>query len=800
MKKLLAMLLALAMLFSLAACSNTQDDPGKTDPGTTNTDTPNNTDPGTEYTGWTAGQAGHYTYTYWGSTPSTWSPTDWEQSGESNLLGRISTPLYSFRLNADKTDYVRIPDAAAELPIDVTAQYAGNEKYGVPENATSGRVYEVKLNEKLCWEDGTPVTADDYIYTISQFLNPEMLNFRASLFYEGNTALANARLYYNSLKTGMDYHSINDEWNAPELQWDALVKGDDGCYYTADGRPVYVDWNIPTEYFYEESVRDWVGEGDGWITTDAYALDAYVNDDGYVPLTDEAYNYIQPLFDSWGDGYTMVWVCSYGTPVEPNGYTMDDVGVIKNDDYSLTFFLTKHVDADVFADTLSGNLYCVKKDIYEANKKEVGGLIKSSYGTSIDTCMSYGPYKMESFQPDKQTVLVKNENWYGYEAGSIWDGYYQTTDIVIQYLENDATARMLFLQGALSSYTVGADDMVTYAGSDYIKYSLSDYTWMFDLNSDVDSLKQRDGNGINHSILSVLEFRKAFSLCIDRTEFATTTAGYTPTYTLLNSYYTYNDIVYRNTEAGESVLKRLYNVDDVSKVTGQNIEEARTLFQQAYDTAVAEGLMSATDKVQIDYWDTADDSTTQNRINYLNSYLAEATKGTDLEGKVSVVLKIGQDLYSNMSNGLCDMIGNSWGGAYQNPYWMMLCYCDESYNVAYGFDVYNTKWTFNVNGEDVTYSANDWYIELFEGEYSGADKDTRDAILADMEYELLSYYGNIPMLSQGSATLYQMRLKHGSDTWVNNVISYGGFSEYTYTMDDAQWEAYCASNNYQLQY
>lgn len=802
MKKLVALLLALTMLLSLAACSNNSGtkDPGTADPGTTNTDNSGTAAPST--TGWKAGQAGHYTYNYWGATPSTWSPTDWETTAESSVLNYLVTPLYNYRLNADKTDYDRIPDAAASDPIDVTAQYAGNEKYGVPADATAGWAYEIKLNDKITWEDGTPLTADDYIYTVSQFLSPEMLNFRASLFFEGNVALANANLYYNSLKSGTAYASVYDEWDAPELQWDALVKGDDGNYYTTDGRAIFIDWNVGTAYFDGYPVRDYVyGDADsGYIPEDAYALDAFVNDDGYVPLTDQAYQWIQPMFDGWGEGYSMLWVCSYSYEAQPNGYTMDDVGIIKNDDYSVTFVLTKYVDPDIFADSISGCLYCVNKGLYEANKKEVGGLIKSSYGTSKETCMSYGPYKMESYQADKQSVFVRNDGWYGYQAGSIWDGYYQTTDIVVQYLENSATAKMLFLQGGLSSYSVGADDMVTYASSDYIKYTLSDYTWMFNLSSDEASLKSRDGNGVNHSILSVLDFRKAFSLCIDRTEYATTTAGYTPAYALLNSYYTYNDIVYRDTDAGKSVLQNLYGVSDVSKITGQDIEQARTLFQQAYNTAVDKGLLTASDRVEIEYWIDADDASVQNRLNYLNNYLAEATKGTDLEGKVTVKLVIGQDLYTNMRNGVCDMISNSWGGAYQNPYWMMLCYCDASYNLAYGFDVYNTYWTINVNGEDVTLCANDWYLELFEGTYASADKDTRDQILAAIEYNLLAYYGNIPLLSQGSATLYQMRLKHGSDTWVNNVIGYGAFCEYTYAMDDAEWEAYCASNNYQLQY
>ncbi len=155
------------MLLSLAACSNDSGtkDPSTAKPGTTNTDNSNSATPST--TGWKAGQAGRYTYNYWGDTPSTWSPTDWETTAESSVLNYLITLLYNYRLNADKTGYDRIPYAAASDPIDVTAQYAGNEKYGVPADATAGWAYEIKLNDKITWEDGTPLTADDYIYTVS---------------------------------------------------------------------------------------------------------------------------------------------------------------------------------------------------------------------------------------------------------------------------------------------------------------------------------------------------------------------------------------------------------------------------------------------------------------------------------------------------------------------------------------------------------------------------------------------------------------------------------------------------------
>lgn len=47
-------------------------------------------------------------------------------------------------------------------------------------------------------------------------------------------------------------------------------------------------------------------------------------------------------------------------------------------------------------------------------RKYENGVYTNSYGTSADTTISYGPYKMVSFQQDKEIVYEKNPNWYGY--------------------------------------------------------------------------------------------------------------------------------------------------------------------------------------------------------------------------------------------------------------------------------------------------------------------------------------------------------------------------------------------------
>ncbi|MGN1001381.1 MAG: hypothetical protein ACI4PC_01300, partial [Oscillospiraceae bacterium] len=101
------------------------------------------------------------TYTYRGtySGVSTWSPTDWEISSEYDMLGYTVSVFYGFWMNETKDGYDIVPELAAEFPVDVTAQYAGDKTYGVPADATEGYAWQVTMRTDATWEDGTPITA-----------------------------------------------------------------------------------------------------------------------------------------------------------------------------------------------------------------------------------------------------------------------------------------------------------------------------------------------------------------------------------------------------------------------------------------------------------------------------------------------------------------------------------------------------------------------------------------------------------------------------------------------------------------
>jgi oligopeptide transport system substrate-binding protein len=756
-KRLVSLLLAACMVVSLTACGGGSN--GNSASGTASGD---------------SAQEGSYTYSYASSSPLTWSPTDESQSNELTIIGYTSTPFYDYFINDTNDGYELKPAAAAADPVDVTAQYAGNETYGVPADATEGYAWTVTLNEDLCWEDGTPINADTYIYSIQQYLNPEMSNYRAAVCYS-SLPIANAKDYYNSGSAG-------------EVAYTTSL-GDLGFSTVEEAQAAgYTDFGVDLNEF--------------WSLTDA----------GIVSITDEtvyggdedgvsgkqAYDeYLAPGMSYADYAYYYIYV---GEVVE--GASWEDVGVIKNDDYSITFVLSNPLSEFYFKYNLN-SIYALYEDLYEANKQQTGDIVKSSYGTAVDKYMSYGPYKITSFQESKQMDFTKNENWFGYNSDT-YEGMYQTTDIVEQYISESSTILNLFLQGKLSYTGLSTEDLDTYGSSDYTYYIPQGFAYYYEFNVDLDSLKSRETAGENHSILAYKDFRHAISLAVDRAKYVSTFVPASEVcYGLLSSIYIFDPDsgeTYRESAAAKQALCNAYGVSDISELTGYDKEAAKELFQSAYEQCLADGNISETDNVVINFHQYGSDEYYIKLLDFLEESIAEATVGTDLEGKVTLSLIEDQDYASSLKNGTADMICYSWGGAELDPYAMMECWCSDTLLREYGFDPYTETATITVDGNEQTMTLNEWYNELYTGSYASVDSETRLQVLAGIEQALIESYIAVPLYDLNSAGMYSLRTVLGSEEYINSVIGYGGIAYMTYTMDDAEWEAYCAENNNQLNY
>ncbi len=744
-----------------------------------------------------------YTYNTYipSSSVHTLNPHEWEISQENNIMVLTQKGFWDIIYSEDK-DYEYCNEMAATGPEDVTADYAGNDTYGVPADATEGYAIKVNLRDDLKWDDGTVINADSYIYSMQQLLNPDMSNYRATSYTEGNYALANAYEYYCGGKDQyIDFYNTETEEYAP-----------------IDGDNIYTSTSEVTVFF-GDSMENVNAEGSDYAgvftaedgTDTLAALAALQGDNDWVQVTGEVKTALEALvaaanYNLGMDGYDEEYLeyCAYKQTMEKVDW--DKVGLVKNDDLSFTMIFSKPITSEylVYYGFANTN-WLVKEDLYEANKKDAGGVTKTTYGTSVDTYASFGPYKLTEWQPDKQITIEKNENWYGWNDKA-FDGQYQTTRIVYQIIDEHATALQLFLQGNMDEISLNADDLEKYKASDYIVYSPTSYTWKISFNTDKAALESRQTAGVNKTIATYKDFREAFSLCFDRAEFCQKVVpACDAAFGLLNSLYVYdvNDfLTYRDTDYAKDVLCEVYDTDDYDALSGYNSAEASELFESAYQSALAAGDITATDKVVLEFNVTTASTSQQNAVNFLNDAITAATKGTSLEGRVSIEIKETDDYYAAMAAGTADMIWSAWGGSDNDPYSITQCYVDETlYNDGeHGFDATQT-FTANIDGKDYTMSYYDWYNELCNGQWAQSDSSIRLQVLAAVEGAVLTQYNTVPVYNDRSSYLLSQKVEYITyDFSAAYLETFGGFRFMTYNYDDDAWAKYCSDNNNQLEY
>ena len=241
MKKLLSLVLAVVMVFGLVACGGN---------GGSETTAP------AETTAPVAGEAASYTYkSYMSALGTNWNPHAWEMSNESTMLSYLETPLATMTiLDSENGIYQWVYDAATYVT-DVTAEHQDDlTKYQVTlpegqtaEQTTSGYVFEIGLNPDMKWENGTPINADTYIYSMKALLDPAMKNYRANLYYDGESAVAGGKNYYNAGST-----AYVEDATALEAQ----VAGDQ--YTAANGDKLFFALKTPLSWLGGETLETYV--------------------------------------------------------------------------------------------------------------------------------------------------------------------------------------------------------------------------------------------------------------------------------------------------------------------------------------------------------------------------------------------------------------------------------------------------------------------------------------------------------------------------------------------------------------
>ena len=815
MKKLLSLVLAVVMVLGLVACGGNG--------GSETTAPVETTTPAVE---------GTYTYNYaLAEFPTNWNYHTYQTNIDAEILDYISSGFYVFDYNETKDGYAMVDGMAVGDPVDVTADYVG--QYGIVEGDTA-KAYILNLRQDLKWQDGTPITANDFVESAKRLLNPEAQNYRADGMYAGSVQIHNAEAYLKQGQVNMTENNL-----APTRYLVAdLVKAEDGTYTTPDGIPMYIATGFAlTDWLSGNTLQYYVeGYGDSMFDVASFeALNAMANEEGLVAVTDETIDLLTKVITfsaDWGESADnipdyLVYEVTYPE------VAWENVGWFAKSDYELVFVMDAPLDGFYLKYNLPSPL--VNIEMYDACASVVDGVYTNTYCTSAETTMSYGPYKLTSYQADKQYVLEKNEYFY-----DLSEDTYQATSIVVDCVKEPATRLELFLQGKLDTFGLSKDYMDEYQMSDYCYYATGDSTFAMVFNPDAEALvtaQAAAGENINKTILTIKEFRQAMSYALDRNAFCLATSPMNaPGFGLFSGLIVSDPeagTAYRTTDVAKNVLAEFWGVSEeygegklyadideaVDSITGYNLAKAKELYDLAYDMAIEQGLMDEDDVVEIKIGTPNNTSTFYNNgYEFLVNNYTEAVKGTKLEGKLTFSRDdtLGNAFSDALKNNQVDMLfGVGWTGSALDPYGLIEAYVYTDYQYDDCTDFTAITCDIEINGTVYTASVQDWQkimngaactITAADGstmEYScgTADKDpeTRLAILGALEGAVLQNYNFLPIMDDASAQLRGQQIEYYTEEYIFGM-GFGGMKYYTFNYTDAEWDAYVAENNGELDY
>ena len=831
MKKLLALLLALVMVLGIVAC--TPKDPTEpTNEPTQGTD-PKPTDPVDEPYKW-VDDGKNYTYrTYNTVSPSNWNELTYQDANDSTLISYLNSSFFTYDFKFDEYGEIvpgefTIKYMAATGIEDVTAAY--KEEWNLA--GDRGYAFKITLREDLKWQNGEPIVAGDFVYTMQQQLDPLFQNYRADSYYAGSVNLVGAQGYAKQGQSG---------WFAAQQAYTTYSEDIDANLIFTLGPDSEVN----------SYIRDWVGFPDSY---DLAKTIAYLNTNYAFPCSAEEIAQIEgkTLAEIKADeALNAIWVAALGWwQTEPNeelhffctNYTFpevawEEVGLLALDDYTLVVLMTNPIE--LLDDEGNLTYHCaydfsglplVHKATYEANKHEpVEGstLWTTTYNTSLETTMSWGAFKLESFQSGKEWVVVRNTEWFGYQMEEN-EGLYQTDRIVEEIVDEWNTAWLKFLAGQIDGIGMDVSIAPDYKGSSRAYFTPDDFIQSAQLQSSKAGLESRESENVNKTILTYTDFRKAMSLSVDREDYAAKcTTSSLKGFGIFNSMHYYdvaNGGVYRNTDEAKQVLCDTYAIDvskfasldeAVDSITGYNLEEARKLVTSAYEQALADGEIDADDKVVLTFGTSADTESSRRHYDYLSNAWTKMCEGTPLEGRISFEFdaSFGTKWATDFRSGAYDICLGGWSGAAWNPGYFLLAYLDPAYMYSTAWDTSTVQMTFTMkgvaaDGGDITdtMSLIEWYnclngLEGCKYDFSEAalKEEQRLQLIAALEAQVLQVYYTVPLLNSFGASLLSYKVDYITYEY-NTFMGYGGLKYMTYNFTDEEWAAEVVNAGGELDY
>lgn len=775
---------------------------------------------------------------YTAQMPSQWCTILSSDNVNNTMESYFTSAFYEFNYKFDANGKI-VPGAytveysAATKLEDVTKKYAG--KYGLAADAEKGQAFAMTLRNDLKWDDGTPIKAADFVYTMMQQLSPKYLFATASNYYSGNYVIHNAQNY---VKQGQKVWFDNGNMN---LAYSDLALGADGKY-TLKGNECTIALKKPLVWLQGNTLDSYVTNAPQYFDTAAYAsLLALADANGDVAVTAESLALLTTVITAkaaWGEtkentvGYMYV---NYEYPA----MDFSEVGYFVGDnEYELVMVIDgtlNPLDAEGNLTYEAGyyfsNWPLVKKDLWERCEDQSKTPYANSYCTTQEKSASWGPYKLTNYQDQKTYTVSRNDKWFGYGLPQ-YANQYQTDAIVTEKIEEWDTAWLAFQKGNLDGIGMDVKIAADYRTSKRAYFTPETYT--FDLNIQSNATSKTDKR--NNLLLNYADFRKAISLSLDRDDYcAKNNPSSQAALGLLNSMYYYdveNGKVYRDTIQAKEAILNAYgatkNADGSWKVgettytdiedaldatTGYNLTLARQLVESAVAQAKKDGKYSDGDEIILTYGIETQSANTDRVKNWFQAAFDNMTKGTSIEGKV----KIEYFMFSSatwseqFADGEYDLCFGAWGNAPFNPAYL-LCETQISDENRYAvkWDPTTVEVTVKATPDDkhkdgnYTYNLAQWRL-ILQGKddcpvnFKNFPMEDQLAALGAVETAILKEYYSIPVFSRYSASLMGYKVDYISYEY-NTFMGYGGIRYMTFNYDDTAWAEFVASNNNILNY
>lgn len=190
--------------------------------------------------------------TFTSTMPSNWNELTYKDNNDTQILDYLGSSFFTYdydfggnKFKADGTvnadaivdgGYTIQYEAATKLE-DVTASVDSKWGYTAEQKAEGGYAYKITLRDDLKWDDGTPIDASDFVYSMQEQLNPKFLNFRANQYYDSIQIKGAYNYYYQGSALYDSVISENTEGDYVGYVESGVEKGSDGFYTLPNSVP-----------------------------------------------------------------------------------------------------------------------------------------------------------------------------------------------------------------------------------------------------------------------------------------------------------------------------------------------------------------------------------------------------------------------------------------------------------------------------------------------------------------------------------------------------------------------------------